>query len=216
MPAESDKEKKVEEVPFEKAKPTKKGDEKAKAKETLQMMMTKKKEKLHLKEDFKYIVRIANTDIDGTRSLVYALTGIKGMGVRTAEIVVNKLGLPKTELIGNLSDEQIDEIEELVEDLKNIAPWWVMNRQHDWEIGESYHIVSADLDASRRDDINLMKMIRCYKGIRHELGQKVRGQRTKSRGRTGLTVGVTKGAIKAAQAAAASAERKEREKKVKT
>jgi small subunit ribosomal protein S13 len=42
----------------------------------------------------------------------------------------------------------------------------------------------------REEDINLMRKIRCYKGIRHETGQKVRGQRTKSTGRTGLTVGV--------------------------
>ena len=40
------------------------------------------------------------------------------------------------------------------------------------------------------EDINLMKKIRSYKGIRHERGQKVRGQRTKSTGRTGTTVGV--------------------------
>jgi len=44
----------------------------------------------------------------------------------------------------------------------------------------------------RDDDINMMRKIRCYKGIRHETGQKVRGQRTKSTGRTGSTVGVSK------------------------
>ncbi len=44
--------------------------------------------------------------------------------------------------------------------------------------------------STERDDINLMKMIRCYKGIRHEQGQKVRGQRTRSNGRTGMTMGV--------------------------
>src|SRR2546422_6033274 len=46
-----------------------------------------------------------------------------------------------------------------------------------------------------------MKMIRSYKGVRHETGQKVRGQRTRSNGRTGLTVGVTKkAALEAAKA----------------
>jgi small subunit ribosomal protein S13 len=38
----------------------------------------------------------------------------------------------------------------------------------------------------------MMRKMRCYKGIRHETGQKVRGQRTKSTGRTGMTVGVKK------------------------
>ena len=37
-----------------------------------------------------------------------------------------------------------------------------------------------------------MKKIRCYRGIRHETGQKVRGQRTRSNGRTGLTLGVSR------------------------
>ena len=52
------------------------------------------------------------------------------------------------------------------------------------------HIVGVDLDISLKDDMNRMKMIRCYKGVRHEGGQKVRGQRTRSNGRTGLTLGV--------------------------
>jgi small subunit ribosomal protein S13 len=52
------------------------------------------------------------------------------------------------------------------------------------------HIVGVDLEVRRKDDINLMKMIRSYKGVRHEDGQKVRGQRTRSNGRTGLTLGV--------------------------
>jgi small subunit ribosomal protein S13 len=43
---------------------------------------------------------------------------------------------------------------------------------------------------ARDEDINILRKIRCYRGIRHETGQKVRGQRTKSTGRTGITVGV--------------------------
>ena len=52
--------------------------------------------------------------------------------------------------------------------------------------------MGIDLEVSLKDDINRMKMIRSYKGVRHETGQKVRGQRTKSTGRTGATVGVKK------------------------
>jgi small subunit ribosomal protein S13 len=43
-----------------------------------------------------------------------------------------------------------------------------------------------------KDDINRLKMIRCYRGVRHESGHKVRGQRTRSNGRKGLTLGVSK------------------------
>ena len=37
-----------------------------------------------------------------------------------------------------------------------------------------------------------MKKIKTHKGIRHHWGLKVRGQRTKTTGRRGATVGVTK------------------------
>jgi small subunit ribosomal protein S13 len=40
-----------------------------------------------------------------------------------------------------------------------------------------------------------MQMINSYKGIRHKRGQKVRGQRTKSTGRTEGTIGVNVQAI---------------------
>ncbi len=64
------------------------------------------------------------------------------------------------------------------------------NRQNDWSSGADLHLVGIDVDLYRRDDINVMRMIRCYKGIRHEQGQKVRGQRSRANGRTGMTMGV--------------------------
>jgi ribosomal protein uS4 len=51
-------------------------------------------------------------------------------------------------------------------------------------------LLGPDVVLSKDEDVNLMRKIRCYRGIRHETGQKVRGQRTKSTGRTGTTVGV--------------------------
>src|SRR5438132_10998930 len=77
----------------------------------------------------------------------------------------------------------------------------MVNRPKDWESGLDLHLVGSEVEVRLRDDINLMKMIRSYKGVRHETGQKVRGQRTRSNGRTGLTVGVTKkAALEAAKA----------------
>ncbi|MDD5186755.1 MAG: 30S ribosomal protein S13, partial [Methanoregula sp.] len=58
--------------------------------------------------------------------------------------------------------------------------------------GESKHLLGSDLTLIQDEDVNMMRKIRCYRGIRHETGQKVRGQRTKSTGRTGMTVGVKK------------------------
>jgi small subunit ribosomal protein S13 len=64
------------------------------------------------------------------------------------------------------------------------------NRPKDLYTGAKRHLLGADVSMTVDDDINLLKKIRAYRGIRHETGQKVRGQRTKSTGRTGLIVGV--------------------------
>ncbi len=141
-------------------------------------------------ENFRYIVRLVNTDLDGNKSIVIALTGIKGIGLRTAEIIARAAGIPKSAKIGDLPEEKTAELEKLITDYSERTPHWLVNRQSDWATGADMHLVGVDVDVTIRDDVNLMKMIRCYRGIRHEQGQKVRGQRTRSNGRTGLTMGV--------------------------
>lgn len=164
------------------------------------------KKDLSLKPDFRYVVRIASIDIDGTRTVSYGLTQIPGIGIRVAQATVSHLNVPASELMGNLSDEQIASLEASVQGISKTLPPWILNRRNDWEMGDTRHLFGPELELKRRDDINLMKMIRCYKGIRHEDGQKVRGQRTKSNGRSGLTVGVTRKSILAAQKAGKDAE----------
>ena len=152
------------------------------------------------KEDseFKYIVRIMNTDLQGEKSVVVALPGVKGVGVRTAEILVDRLELDRRARIGDLPDDKIEEIEKTLKELPDVVPPWLLNRRKDLETGEDHHRIGPELDISLRDDINMMRKIRCYRGIRHETGQKVRGQRTRSNGRSGLTVGVMKKAARLA------------------
>ncbi len=147
-------------------------------------------------DDFKYIVRIVNSDIDGDKATVHALTAIKGIGDRLAKIILNKTGLPENEKIGNLSDEDIQKLEDYILELTENTPGWLMNKQKDLWTGEDIHLLGTELDMRFTEDVNMLKKIRCYKGIRHEKGQKVRGQRTKAHGRSGLTVGVVKKAQK--------------------
>ncbi len=148
-------------------------------------------------DDFKYIVRIVNSDIDGAKPVVLGLTAIKGIGDRLAEIVVNKTGVPKDEKIGNLSDEDIETLQNYILELSDQTPGWLLNKQKDVWTGEDIHLFGSEMDMRKQEDINMLKKIRCYRGIRHEKGQKVRGQRTKAHGRSGLTVGVVKKAQKA-------------------
>jgi len=141
-------------------------------------------------ENFNFIVRIANSDIDGQKRTVIGLQSIKGVGKRVSQIVVKKANVEATAKIGTLSDEKVKEIEGLVLTYFEYAPHWAVNRQMDYETGADMHLFGNDLDMIQKDDINRMKMIRCYRGIRHETKHKVRGQRTRSNGRKGLTIGV--------------------------
>ena len=158
--------------------------------------------------NFRYIVRVANTDLDGTRPTALALTGVRGVGLRIAEVACRLTEVNAAEMIGNLPETTVEGLETTLGSLAAKMPPWMVNHPREPFVGESPHFVGPDLETRRRDDINVMKMIRSYRGVRHERGQKVRGQRTRSNGRTGMAAGVLKKAAKEA-AAAASTEKKE-------
>jgi len=143
-------------------------------------------------EDFQYIVRIANTDIDGGKTVVMGIAQIKGIGRHMAVLVADATGIDKKLKMGKLTDKQIDKIKVIVEDIESIAPGWMLNHRKDIDTGEDIHLISSDVELRLRDDINLLKMIRSYRGIRHETGLSVRGQRTRANNRRGLALGVSK------------------------
>jgi small subunit ribosomal protein S13 len=156
--------------------------------------------------NFRYIVRVSNSDLDGTRPVALALTGVRGVGLRLAEVACRLADVKATERIGNLTEPTVESIEATLAALPAKVPDWMINHRHEQMMGESIHFIGPDLETRRRDDVNLMKMIRSYRGVRHERGQKVRGQHTRSNGRTGMAAGVLKKAAKEAAAAAGKEE----------
>jgi small subunit ribosomal protein S13 len=174
-----------------------------------------KKEAPRAKEEgpeIRHIVRITDTDLDGKRSVQYALTGIKGISRRAAKIISVNSGIDPISTIGYLNDADIDKLKSSVDNISTFLPTWMMNKQNDILTGEDRQILGIDVMLSRNEDINLMKKVRSYKGLRHERGLRVRGQRTRSTGRRGRTVGVTRAAIQASQSAAKQGEKKEEKK----
>jgi small subunit ribosomal protein S13 len=147
-------------------------------------------------EDIRYFVRIGQADLDGTKSVERSLTDLEGIGRRAARVVANQTGVDRTATFGALDDDTIDEIVDLVEGFEEEVPAWLTNHRNDFFDGETTHEIGNELGLTRREDINRMKMINSYKGVRHKRGQKVRGQRTKSTGRTEGTIGVNVEAIK--------------------
>ena len=144
------------------------------------------------KDDFLYIVRLANTDIDGKKQVMHGLTQIKGIGRRLAIILTDKAGVDRTLKMGNLSEKQLTSITEALGSLVDNTPGWMLNHRKDYDSGEDIHLISGDIELKLRDDINKLKMIRSYRGVRHELGLPSRGQRTRANSRRGLAMGVSK------------------------
>ena len=143
------------------------------------------------KEDFQYIVRIASKDLNGEKNVVLAMSDLKGIGTRLSETIIKKLQIDPDKKMGELSEEEIQEIRDFVESQEyEDVPAWMLNNRFDPITGKNMNLVTNDLDMQMQDNINAMKKMRSYRGIRHEGHHKVRGQRTRSNGRKGLSVGV--------------------------
>lgn len=133
------------------------------------------------KQELKYFVRIANTDLDGNKSIYLSLTKIKGINFMFANAVCNIAGIQKTIKTGHLTDDQATKIDEIIKDpIKFGIPSWIFNRKRDPEDGIDKHLIGTNLAFIQDNDIKMMKKMKSYKGIRHSLGLPVRGQRTKS------------------------------------
>ena len=186
--AEETSKDKIDVKPKEPTKQKKEGTEEPKKEEKKE----KTKKKVDRGPDFKYIVRLSNTDVDGEKNVVYGLTTVKGIGVHMATLIADEIKIDRYKKIGYLSDAQIEKIQELIDNVSKNAPKWMLNHQKDYDTGEDIHLVGSDIDMRLRDEINIMKKIRSYRGIRHERGLRVRGQRTRANNRKGLALGVSK------------------------
>lgn len=151
-----------------------------------------------LMPELKKIVRFMDTDIDGDLQIGRALRKISGIGFVFSRISCMKAGIDEKSKTGALSSEELKRLQENI--VNPSVPSFLLNRRKDLDTGNDIHVTRINLELKRRDDINLMKRIKAYKGIRHELGLPVRGQRTRSSFRTNITVGVSKKAVKEAKA----------------
>ncbi len=156
-------------------------DEKQKAGSKTAPIKAAPAESAEAKDNFNYIVRIANSDLDGNKPIGSAVTKIKGVGCMFSSAICRLSGVSATKKCGYLSDSEVKKIEDIVyHPSKFNIPSWMFNRQNDPETGADMHLLSGDLQFARENDIKMMKKIKCYKGVRHIFGLPCRGQRTKS------------------------------------
>ena len=135
------------------------------------------------------VVRILNTDIDGNKHALYGLTTIHGVSVSVANAILHLASIPKTKRVADLSEKEIEKLEELFENANETLPSWLLNRRKDFETGEDQHLYSADLTFSKEKDVRRLRRLKSYRGFRHQVGAPMRGQRTRSNFRRNKTKG---------------------------
>lgn len=139
----------------------------------------------------KVFFRKLRSQVDGNAKVEHGLTQIRGIGRRIAQAIIRVARVDSNIRIGALPEKDLNKIEEIIiNPIENGVPNWMVNRPKDLRTGDDLHIIGNKLEITIKRDIDRMKKIKSYKGVRHHLKLKVRGQRTKSTGRHGLVIGV--------------------------
>jgi len=134
------------------------------------------------------IVRVLSRDIEGNMKIYPALTKVKGISWSFSNLICKKLNLDKNRKIGSLTPEEMVKLSEFAK--KPEVPRSLMNRRNDFDTGEDKHLIGGDLEFRTEFDIKRLKKIKSYKGIRHTIGQPLRGQKTRSHFRKNKSKGV--------------------------
>lgn len=155
--------------------------------------------------DFRGVIRLVGKDMDGHYYLSEALRRVKGIGHTLGNALSNailiKLSISPKALVGDLTEDQLNKIEEIIKNPKTAGiPSFMLNRRKDIDTGEDKHLLGTDLIFQTKQDIQREKDTRSWIGWRHSIGQKVRGQHNRTTGRSGLTVGVVRKSIAPASA----------------
>jgi len=156
------------------------------------------------------IVRISGKDMKGDVPLVNAVSRVRGIGQSIgkpiSKAVLAELKMPQNTLIGELTEPEMQKLEHVLSHpLDYGVPPYMLNRRKDKATGTDKHLIGTDLTFSIAQDIEHEKDIYTWRGYRHAYGQKVRGQHSRTTGRTGMTVGVMRKSIMAKMGAGAAA-----------
>ncbi len=149
-------------------------------------------------KNFKYLVRIANTDLDGNKPIYPALRKIKGVSFAFSNAVCRLSNVDPGKKVGYLSDDEVKKLDDVLKNLSGI-PKWLFNRRKDYEDGNDKHLLTSTLKLTKEFDIKRLQKTKTYRGMRHSFGLPVRGQRTKGHFRKGKSIGVQKNRIKDTQ-----------------
>ncbi len=107
--------------------------------------------------------RLLGVDIPNDKKTVIALTYIKGIGPYLAREVCREADIDPERKARELAEDEIARVASLL---------------------DSQYVVLGPLDRQIRQNIDRLKGIACYRGLRHRKSLPVRGQQTRTNART--------------------------------
>merc|ERR1712178_11552 len=80
-------------------------------------------------DQFQHILRILNTNVDGRHKIPFAITQIRGVGRRFANMVCKKAEVDLNKRAGELTSEEIVKLVAVIQNPLQFMPSWFVNRK---------------------------------------------------------------------------------------
>jgi small subunit ribosomal protein S13 len=109
------------------------------------------------------MARISGITIPKEKRIVISLTYILGIGPSLSKKILKEAKIDESKRTADLTDEEAKTLREII---------------------EKKYKTEGELRREKRDAIDRLKRIDCYRGTRHKKGLPVRGQNTKTNNRT--------------------------------
>ena len=108
------------------------------------------------------MARIAGVNVPDNKHVDVSLTSIYGVGRRRSQEICDKVKVPYSTKVSDISDEKLEQIRQVIKE----------------------YVIEGDLRREVSTNIKRLVDLGCYRGIRHRKGLPLRGQKTKSNART--------------------------------
>jgi small subunit ribosomal protein S13 len=109
------------------------------------------------------LARIAGVNLPTNKRIVIALQYIYGIGPAKAKEILDKVSLPESRRVSQLTDQEVLSLREVI---------------------DRDYMVEGDLRREVAMNIKRLMDLGCYRGLRHRRSLPVRGQRTHTNART--------------------------------
>ena len=110
------------------------------------------------------MARLLRVDIPNRKKIQYSLRYVYGIGPTRAKSILEETGIDPNRRTQDLSEQELSQISNVILERK--------------------YMVEGDLRRQITSNMKRLQSIRCYRGLRHQRGLPVRGQRTSTNART--------------------------------